>query len=44
MEYGLTREEFQSVRLLGATAAIVMHYGGNDWSRAQIAGRRAEFT
>lgn len=44
MEFGLTREEFQSVRQLGATAAIVMHYGGNDWSRAQIAGLRAQFT
>jgi ribose transport system substrate-binding protein len=26
-----------------ATAAIVMHYGGNDWSRAQIAGLKDQF-
>jgi len=26
-----------------ATAAIVMHYGGNDWSSAQIAGLNAQF-
>jgi ribose transport system substrate-binding protein len=27
----------------GLTAAIVMHYGGNDWANAQIAGLNAEF-
>ena len=26
-----------------ATAAIVMHYGGNDWSQAQVAGLQAQF-
>ena len=26
-----------------ATAAIVMHYGGNDWSQAQVAGLETEF-
>ena len=26
-----------------ATAAIVLHYGGNDWSRAQVEGQKAEF-
>ena len=26
-----------------ATAAIVLHYGGNDWSRAQVDGQKAEF-
>jgi ribose transport system substrate-binding protein len=26
-----------------ATAAIVLHYGGNDWSRAQVDGLKAEF-
>jgi ribose transport system substrate-binding protein len=28
---------------MGATAAIVMHYGGNDWSRAQINGLQTQF-
>ena len=31
--FGLTRDEFQRVSVMNATAAIVMHYGGNDWSR-----------
>jgi ribose transport system substrate-binding protein len=26
-----------------ARAAIVMHYGGNDWSQAQVAGLQAQF-
>jgi ribose transport system substrate-binding protein len=41
--FGLTDAELQKVRAIGASAAIVMHYGGNDWSRAQVAGLRAEF-
>jgi ribose transport system substrate-binding protein len=41
--FGLTDDELQKVRAMDATAAIVMHYGGNDWSRAQLAGLRAEF-
>jgi ribose transport system substrate-binding protein len=36
--FGLTDDEQRRVRALGATAAIVMHYGGNDWSQAQLAG------
>jgi ribose transport system substrate-binding protein len=28
---------------MGATAAIVMHYSGDDWSAAQIAGLRDQF-
>ena len=28
---------------MGATAAIVMHYGGNDWSRAQVEGLQDQF-
>lgn len=39
----LTPDEVQQVRDLGATAAIVMHYGGNDWANAQIDGLRSEF-
>jgi ribose transport system substrate-binding protein len=41
--FGLTNDELRKVRAMNATAAIVMHYGDNDWSRAQIAGLRAEF-
>lgn len=39
----LTDDEVAQVRALGATAAIVMHYGGNDWANAQIAGLRERF-
>lgn len=39
----LTDDELAQIREMGATAAIVMHYGGNDWSQAQIAGLRAQF-
>jgi ribose transport system substrate-binding protein len=41
--FGLTNEELRKVRAMHATAAIVMHYGGNDWSRAQVAGLQAQF-
>lgn len=39
----LTADEIAKVKGLGATAAIVMHYGGNDWATAQIAGLKSEF-
>lgn len=39
----LTRAEIAKVRAMHATAAIVLHYGGNDWSTAQVAGLRSEF-
>lgn len=39
----LTEEEIAQVRDLGATAAIVMHYGGNDWANAQVDGLKAQF-
>jgi ribose transport system substrate-binding protein len=39
----LTPAEIAQVRAKKATAAIVMHYGGNDWAIAQIAGLRHEF-
>ena len=39
----LTDEEVEQIREMGATAAIVMHYGGNDWANAQIAGLKARF-
>src|SRR3954466_7584222 len=41
--FGLTNDEVRRVRAMNATAAIVMHYGHNDWSRAQLAGLHAEF-
>lgn len=39
----LTPEEIDEVKSMGATAAIVMHYGGNDWATAQVDGLQAEF-
>jgi ribose transport system substrate-binding protein len=39
----LTDAEVAKVKAMGATAAIVMHYGGNDWASAQIAGLKDEF-
>ncbi|MEN1974072.1 MULTISPECIES: substrate-binding domain-containing protein [unclassified Cellulomonas] len=42
-EAALTDDEVAQVREMGATAAIVMHYGGNDWANAQIAGLRERF-
>jgi ribose transport system substrate-binding protein len=41
--FGLTNAELQKVRAMHATAAIVMHYGANDWSQAQVAGLQAQF-
>lgn len=40
----LTPAEEEQVRAMKATAAIVLHYGGNDWSQAQVAGLQSEFT
>jgi ribose transport system substrate-binding protein len=39
----LTDEELATIKGMNATAAIVMHYGGNDWSQAQINGLRDQF-
>ena len=39
----LTDEELAKIKEMHATAAIVMHYGGNDWSRAQINGLQTQF-
>src|ERR1700712_2999313 len=39
----LTDAQVTQVKGMNATAAIVMHYGGNDWSTAQIAGLKSEF-
>lgn len=39
----LTDADLAAVKDKHAKAAIVMHYAGNDWSQAQIAGLKAEF-
>ncbi|HEY6327894.1 MAG TPA: substrate-binding domain-containing protein, partial [Blastocatellia bacterium] len=39
----LTPQEIEKVKGLKAKAAIVMHYSGNDWSQAQVAGLKAQF-
>jgi len=39
----LSDEELAKIKEMGATAAIVMHYGGNDWSRAQVNGLQTQF-
>jgi ribose transport system substrate-binding protein len=39
----LTDEQVAQVREMGATAAIVLHYGGNDWANAQVDGLRTRF-
>ncbi len=39
----LTDDEMAQIKAMGATAAIVMHYGGNDWSRAQVDGLNDQF-
>jgi ribose transport system substrate-binding protein len=39
----LTPGEITEIKAKKATAAIVMHYAGNDWSIAQIDGLRNEF-
>ena len=39
----LTDAEITEIKGKGLKAAIVMHYGGNDWANAQIAGLKDEF-
>lgn len=39
----LTPEEIEKIKALNAKAAIVMHYGGNDWATAQVNGLKSEF-
>jgi hypothetical protein len=39
----LTSEAVEKVRGFKAKAAIVLHYGGNDWSEAQVAGLKSQF-
>jgi ribose transport system substrate-binding protein len=40
-EVELTEQELEQIKAKGATAAIVLHYGGNDWSNAQVDGLEA---
>jgi ribose transport system substrate-binding protein len=42
-EVMLTEDELAQIKGMEATAAIVMHYSGDDWSAAQIAGLRDQF-
>ena len=42
-EVTLTADELAQIKAMNATAAIVMHYAGNDWSSAQVAGLQAQF-
>jgi ribose transport system substrate-binding protein len=42
-EVTLTPEELAKVKDKHATAALVFHYGGNDWSNAQLAALKAQF-
>jgi ribose transport system substrate-binding protein len=39
----LSAAELAKVKGMHATAAIVLHYGGNDWSTAQVAGLNFQF-
>jgi len=42
-EVSLSDAELAQIKEMGAKAAIVMHYGGNDWSQAQINGLQTQF-
>lgn len=39
----LTSDELAQIKAKHATAAIIMHYAGNDWSAAQIDGLKTQF-
>lgn len=42
-EVKLSEDELGKIKAMNAKAAIVLHYGGNDWSRAQVEGLKAQF-
>lgn len=42
-EVELTDAEVAQVKAKGLKAAIVMHYGGNDWANAQVQGLKQRF-
>src|SRR5689334_23199822 len=39
----LTEEELARIQAMNARAAIVLHYGANDWTRGQVEGLRHQF-
>ncbi|MBV8592485.1 MAG: substrate-binding domain-containing protein [Acetobacteraceae bacterium] len=39
----LTEEELARIQEMNARAAIVLHYGANDWSQGQVEGLRHQF-
>ena len=39
----LSDDEMAKIKDMNATVAIVMHYGGNDWSQAQVDGMEDQF-
>jgi ribose transport system substrate-binding protein len=39
----LSAADIAKIKARHATAAIVLHYGGNDWSTAQVAGLKHQF-
>lgn len=39
----LSEDELSKIKAMNATAAIVLHYGGNDWSQAQVNGLKTQF-
>ena len=42
-EIKLSAKELEEIKGMGATAALVMHFGGNDWTNAQVAGAQEQF-
>ncbi|MBV8614483.1 MAG: ATP-binding cassette domain-containing protein [Acetobacteraceae bacterium] len=40
---GLTEVELARIQAMNARAAIVLHYGENDWTRGQVEGLRHQF-
>jgi len=42
-EISLTESQLDAIKALHATAAIVMHYSGDAWTAAQIAGLQSQF-
>ena len=42
-EVKLSDDELAKIKAMKATVAIVLHYGGNDWATAQIAGLKFQF-
>lgn len=42
-EVTLTDAELEQIKAMNAKAAIAMHYGGDDWSVAQINGLKTQF-